>query len=189
MYKTFTSVISGLNRFVVLALPLLILGACSAHIDRDAEKQTQQENTVATIAPKEVPSVTVASFQSESDEVYFDLIANTSSCLGEDLWFGGKLEGQPKAMLGQSGALTHQKVYRITELTATGLNSNNSYLVDNKANTLRAVVDNKGNIFLQLSQGRLQLLPREDAKPLVLAYQPDATDGYLDGSVGRWSCK
>ncbi|WP_276498583.1 hypothetical protein [Pontibacter litorisediminis] len=172
----------------MLLLPLLFMAACSAHVERDAAKE-QQTPTVAVVASKEVPAITVASFQSQSDEVYFDLIANTSNCLGENLWFGGKLESQSKAVLASSGAYTQQKVYRVTELTATGLNSNNSYRVNNSGNTLRAVVSETGEIFLQLSQGQLQLEPQANAKPLVLAYQPNPKEGYYDGTVGRWSCK
>ncbi len=188
MFRISTSVISVLNRFVLLLLPVLFIAACSAHVERETDKK-QQDTTVAVVASKKVPSVTVASFQSQSDEVYFDLIANTSSCLGEDLWFGGKLESQSKAYLANSGGITQQKVYRVTELTATGLNSNNSYKVNNNTNTLRAVVSEKGEIFLQLSQGQLQLLPQANEEPLVLAYQPNPSDGYYDGTIGRWSCR
>ncbi|AKD02689.1 hypothetical protein PKOR_05570 [Pontibacter korlensis] len=172
-----------------MLLPLLFLTACSTHVEREATEKKLQEATVAVVAPKNVPTVTVASFQNESDEVYFDLIANTSSCLGEDLWFGGKLESHSKAMMAKSGGSSYQKVYKITELTATGLNSNNSYKVDNKTNTFRAVVDKDGTIFLQLSQGQLQLVPQANAKPLELAYQPNPSEGYYDGTIGRWSCK
>ncbi|MCX2741910.1 hypothetical protein [Pontibacter anaerobius] len=188
MRRTSTSVISVLNRIAFLLLFLFFVAACSAHVEREADKK-QQDATVAVVTSKKVPSVTVASYENQSDEVYFDLIANTSNCLGEDLWFGGKLESQNKAMLANSGAFSQQKVYIVTELTATGLNSNNSYKVDNKSHTLRAVVDKDGVIFLQLSQGQLQLVPQANADPLVLAYQPNPTSGYYDGSVGRWSCK
>ncbi|MDX5436756.1 MAG: hypothetical protein LPK03_06145 [Pontibacter sp.] len=189
MNKISTPVFSDLNPLVFLILPLLMMFSCSPRVERETDKQQDMEATATTVGPKDVPTVTVAAIENQSDEVYFDLIANTSSCLGEDLWFGGKLESYNKALLANSGAFSQQKVYRITELTATGLNSNNSYLVNNKANTLRAVVDKDGTIFLQLSQGQLQLVPQEKSKPVVLAYQPKATDGYLDGSVGRWSCK
>lgn len=189
MNKISTPVISDLNLLTLLILPLLMLVSCSPRVERDADNQQDMEATATIVGPTDVPAVTVAAIENQSDEVYFDLIANTSNCLGEDLWFGGKLESYNKAVLANSGAFLQQKVYRITELTATGLNSNSSYLVNNKANMLRAVVDKNGVIFLQLSQGQLQLVPQQKSKPVVLAYQPKATDGYLDGSVGRWSCR
>ncbi|ARS36884.1 hypothetical protein [Pontibacter actiniarum] len=187
MTKIFTSAISDLNRLVFLLLPLSLLASCSTRVEPKLGEQ--QEATAAVVAPKEVPAVTVAAIENTSDEVYFDLIAKTSNCLGEDLWLGGKLESESKAMLAKSGALSQHKIYKITELTATGLNSNSSYLVNNKAHTLRAVVDKEGVIYLQLSQGQLQLMPQANEKPLVLAYQPNPSDGRYDGMVGRWSCK
>ncbi|WP_299760249.1 hypothetical protein [uncultured Pontibacter sp.] len=188
MNKISTPVISVINRIALLLLPLTFVAACSAHVEREPE-QKQPDAAVAVVASKKVPTVTVASFQNQSDEVYFDLIAKTSNCLGEDLWFGGKLESHSKAVLASSGAYSHQKVYKVTELTATGLNSNSSYKVDNNANTLHAVVDKDGVIFLQLSQGQLQLVPQANGESVVLAYQPNANEGYFDGSIGRWSCK
>lgn len=186
MNKIFTTVTSELNRFVFLLAPLFILAACSARVE---PKATDQQEATANAVSTQASPVTVAAIENSSDEVYFDLIANTSNCLGEDLWLGGKLESESKATLAQSGAISHHKAYKITELTATGLNSNNIYQVNNRTNTLRAVVNPDGVIYLQLGQGQLQLLPQANNKPLVLAYQPNPADGYYDGTVGRWSCK
>ncbi|GAB3824253.1 hypothetical protein GCM10028895_32280 [Pontibacter rugosus] len=186
MNKNSTLKISDVNSFVLIIVSLLVLASCSARVEREVD---EQHNTTAVVAPIKAPSITVAAIENASDEVYFDLIAETSNCLGEDLWLGGKLESNDKVSLASSGAISPSKVYRITELTATGLNSNSSYLVNNKAHTLKAVTGSRGVVYIQLSQGQLQLVPQTDAKPLVLAYQPNPAEGYYDGLAGRWSCK
>lgn len=177
---------SGFNFYCCLLLSLLLISACTTRMDRDTEKKP---DAFAAVAPTQSPAVTVAAIENPSEEVYFDLVARTSNCLGENIWFGGKLESDEKIALASSGAITESKVYRITELTATGLNSNKNYLVDNKANTIKAVTGSGGEVYIQLGQGELQLLPKENEQPLVLAYQPNPTDGYYDGMPGRWSCE
>ncbi|GHA65841.1 hypothetical protein [Pontibacter akesuensis] len=155
-------------------------------MDHEVEKKP---DTFAAVAPKQAPAVTVAAITEPSEEVYFDLVARTSNCLGENIWFGGKLVSEEKISLASSGAITEAKVYRIAELTATGLNSNKNYQVSNDKNTLKAVTGSQGEVYIQLTQGELLLLPQEDEQPLVLAYQPNPTDGYYDGMPGRWSCE
>lgn len=188
MNKRSTSALSELNLFALLILPLFVLASCSARVELD-DKEQQQGTTATVVAPKDVPTVTVAAYNNAADEVYFDLIANTAGCMGEDLWLGGKLERDTKVSLANSGAVSHSKVYRITELTATGLQSNSVYLVNNQTHTLKATTDKDGTVYLQLAQGQLQLLPDATGKPVVLAYQPNPVEGYYDGTVGSWRCK
>lgn len=183
MNRTYTPKFSDYT-FIALFFFALTLGACSTHVEQD-KKTTEPE----AVAAKEAASVTVAAIEQPSDEVYFDLIAKTSNCLGEDLWLGGKLESTDKVQLSNSGAISKTKVYKVTELTATGLNTNNSYLVNNNAGTLQAKYDEKGVIYIQLSEGKMQLKAYPSAAPIVVAYQPNPDDGYFDGSLGRWSCK
>ncbi|WP_299817869.1 hypothetical protein [uncultured Pontibacter sp.] len=158
--------------------------SCSTHIDKDKDATASTE----TVAPQKPAAVTVAAIKRTSDEVYFDLIAETKNCLGENLWLGGKLESTDKVVLSNSGAFSKTKVFTVTELTATGLSSNNAYQV-NSNNTLQARYDNKGTIYLQLNDGQMQLKPYPSADPIMVAYQPNPNDGYFDGTLGRWSCK
>lgn len=164
---------------------VLTLGSCSTHVEQEVKATTSDQEATAS----ETTAITVAAIEDQSDEVYFDLIAKTSNCLGEDLWLGGKLESSDNVQLSNSGAISKTKVYKVTELTATGLNTNNSYLVNNNTGTLQAKYDENGVIYLQLSEGKMQLKPYPSATPIVVAFQPNPEDGYFDGSVGRWSCK
>ncbi|MFD2514168.1 hypothetical protein ACFSRY_09845 [Pontibacter locisalis] len=182
MNKTSTLKFSDYTLLVLFSFAL-IFSSCSTHIEQEV-KTAEAETEI--MASKEVTAVTVAAIERPSDEVYFDLIANTSNCLGEDLWLGGKLESSDKVHLSKSGAISKTKVYEVTELTATGLNTNNNYLINNSG-TLQAKYDEKGVVFLQLNEGEIKLKPYHSAAPIVVAYQPE--DGYFDGTLGRWSCK
>ena len=184
MRKIFTPKPSDYTLLASLFIAL-ILGACSAHVEQD-KKATVAENKDTTA--KQVSAVTVAAIEQTADEVYFDLIAETNNCLGEDLWLGGKLESADKLVLSNSGAFSKTKVFTVTELTATGLSSNNTYQVSNNSDLLQAKYDNNGTIYLQLSDGQMQLKAYPSAKPIVVAYQPHAQHRYYDGTIGDWQC-
>lgn len=166
---------------------VLLLSACSTHVE--PEKKKTSANTESVRTPEKVYAITVAAIEKTSDEVYFDLIAETNNCLGEDLWLGGKLESTEKVVLSNSGAFSKVKEFTVTELTATGLRSNNTYQVNSNNNLLLARYDNKSTIYLQLSDGQMQLKAYPSAKPIVIAYQPNPKDGYYDGSLSNWRCK
>ncbi|WP_439880640.1 hypothetical protein ACSX1A_15975 [Pontibacter sp. MBLB2868] len=186
MNKTFTPKFSDytLLAFMFFAFAL---GSCSTHVEQEVKSTASEPEAVAA---EQTTSVTVAAIEKSSDEVYFDLIAKTTNCLGEDLWLGGKLESTDKVTFSNSGAISKTKAYKVTELTATGLNTNNSYLVNNNAGTLWAKYDEKGVIYLQLSEGKMQLKAYPSATPVVVAYQPNPQDGERpDGTLGRWSCQ
>ncbi|MBC5993913.1 hypothetical protein [Pontibacter cellulosilyticus] len=185
MDKNFTSKFSDYTLFAYFFIALL-LGACSTHVEQDKKESTAETETAA---PQKHSAVTVAAIEKTADEVYFDLIAETDNCLGEDLWLGGKLESTDKVVLGNSGAFSKTKVFTVTELTATGLSTNNTYLVSNNNNLLQAKYDNKGTIYLQLRDGQMQLKAYPTAKPIVVAYQLDPEEGYYDGSLGNWRCQ
>ncbi len=184
MDKTFTFKISDYTLFSILSFVLIFI-SCSTHIEQEIKETTAQTETTLPVKHK---VITVAAIDKITDEVYFDLIANTQNCLGEDLWLGGKLVSKDKVILSNSGAFSKTKVFTVTELTATGLSSNNTYLVNDKYNTLHAKYDEKGTIYLQLSDGEILLKAYPSAAPIVMAYRSNSADGYYDGSVGHWSC-
>lgn len=184
MKRTFTSVYSGV--YLNITCLLLLLCSCTARVDREPnEKQVAK----ATVPVKEKGAVTVAAIAASSDEVYFDLIAETSGCLGENLWIGGKIEGTEKKNSSKSGDTFKSKQFEVKELTATGLNTNSSYKLQNGAGMIKAVCDDKGVVYIQLSEGQLQLLTDSDKNPVIVAYQPQIADNYLDGTVGNWTCQ
>ncbi|MDX5421552.1 MAG: hypothetical protein LPK14_04810 [Hymenobacteraceae bacterium] len=165
-------------------LPFLF-SACSARVELESDEQKAAPTPVAA---KEVPAVTVAAIEGTSDEVYFDLIAETTNCLGENLWFGGKLEGATHLAPGNAGADSPKRTYEVTELTATGLSSNQSYVIENSSKTLKAYSDEDGVIYIQLSEGKLRLAPKAGSSPVIVAYNPSQSDDYFDGVADRWSC-
>ncbi|GAB3202859.1 hypothetical protein ABID22_001107 [Pontibacter aydingkolensis] len=183
MDKTFTSKISDYTSFFFFAL-VLFLPSCTTHV----EQETEEATTTTNFAPEKASLITVAAIERTADEVYFDLIAETDNCLGEDLWLGGKLQSTDKVVLSNSGAFSKTKEYVVTELTATGLNSNNTYQVNNNNNLIRAKYDNKSTIYLQLSDGHMQLKPYPSAAPIVVAYKTVPENGYYEGSLGQWRC-
>ncbi|MCC9135832.1 hypothetical protein ACFSKU_17560 [Pontibacter silvestris] len=185
MKRTFTSVNSGLYLLVVCCL-LLFYSSCTTRVDHKAK---EQQVTELPVPVKETGTITVAAIAAANDEVYFDLIAETSACLGENLWIGGKVESAEKMALGKSGDISPSKVYEIKELTATGLSTNSSYTLSNGAGIIRAACDDKGVVYIQLSEGQLQLLTASNTKPVIVAYQPQADNAYVNGTVGNWTCQ
>jgi hypothetical protein len=163
---------------------LLTLGSCSTHVEQDLKTKEPE-----AISKADKNTVTIAAIEKPTDEIYFDLIAKTYNCLGEDLWLGGKLESSDDVKLSKSGAISKTKVYKVTELTATGLSTNTSYLLNNNTKTLNAKFDEKGVIYLQLNEGKMQLKPYQSATPIVLAYQPNSKADQADEALGSWSCK
>lgn len=166
---------------------LTLFSACSTRVERDEKAMAKQEPVVAT----QPNAVTVAAIQAPEDEAYFDLIAETSSCLGENLWIGGKVESSRQMALTKSGDITHIKVYRIKELTATGINSNQSYTFEENAGILKATYAGSDMLHLQLNDGELQLMhsAATGAEPVVLAYHTTKPNELQTGKAGNWSCK
>ena len=160
--------------------------SCSTQLREEEGRQESANTTTQAAAPKQNP-VTIAAIEKTSDEVYFDLIAETDQCLGENLWLGGKLESTDKVVLSDTGAFSKVKEFVVTELTATGLNSNNLYQVNN-SNLLQAKYDEGGIIYLQLNTTQMQLRSYAKAEPIVVAYQPQAEESYFDGSLSNWRC-
>ncbi|MEJ8758423.1 hypothetical protein WG947_15525 [Pontibacter sp. H259] len=147
------------------------------------EKEQKQTSTV-TYSPSPTP-VTVAALVVPANEAYFDLIVETSECLGENLWIGGKVESIPAT----TNNYTHRN-FTLKELTATGLNTYSSYKLRNTNGTLKAIEDEEGRVFLQLQEGQMQLQPTSGEAPIIMAYQrtlPEAVQ--QDDSVGNWICK
>jgi len=182
MTKTSTSVSSDLSLLASLFL-MLLYSSCTARIDRNAqEPATEQETPVAAV--QKTP-VTLAAIEAPAGEAYFDLIAETTDCLGENVWIGGKVESADKLALSKTGALRKTKVYQVTELTATGLSTNHSYTFRDQNNALLAIVDNDGKVNLQLRDGALQLSTMPGDAPIVLAFHQTASV-----SAGTdWSCQ
>ncbi len=160
-------------------LLVLFLSACTARVDREPQASASDETKEQTI-------VTLAASEAPDEEAYFDLIAETSDCLGENLWIGGKVEAAADSRTGDSPS---HKVYKVKELTATGLNTNNSYTLRDSKGTLTAISDEDGNIYVQIGEGRLQLVPESGKDPIVVAYQPWANAGQAEGIAGKWSCQ
>mgnify|MGYP005748531193 CR=1 FL=1 len=184
MNKTSTSKFSDYTLLIFLLIAFLF-HSCSAHVEQDSKEAMAGTETEV---PKKAIAVTVAAIKKTADEVYFDLIAETDNCLGEDLWLGGKLESADKLVVSNSGAFSKTKVFTVTELTATGLSTNKPYQVSDNSNLLQAKYDNKETIYLQLCDGQLQLKAYPSAKPIVVAYQPHTESSYYDGNLGDWRC-
>lgn len=182
MYKISTSDKSDLSLLAVLFLMLLLFSSCTARVEKEVQ---EHQKTTAAVAAEEDAAVTVAAFNNTSDEVYFDFIAKTSGCLGEDVWLGGKLESIRKVMVANSGALFPVKEYKVTELTAVGLSTNNNYAVQDKEQILKGISKGNGVIHLQLIDGELELLSPSNSHPVVLAYEPVIMSKTI---AGTWSC-
>lgn len=183
MHKTSTPNISGLSFFTILIS--LFLFSCSPKAEHPAESLSGQ---VKTIDEPSGEVITVAAIEEPVEEAYFDLIANTASCLGEDLWIGGKVESTNKVALSKAGAITKQKVYEVTDLTATGLNTNSYYTLRDSAGTLRAVFDEEGVLRIQLQEGLLQLMPRAGRGAILVAYQAPSGGAQHSSAAGQWHC-
>jgi hypothetical protein len=163
------------------------LFSCSPQAEHRAERQADvlQTNTM----DQHTEAVTVAAMEEPIDEAYFDLIANTTACLGEDLWIGGKVESTNKVSLSKAGAITKHKVYEVTDLTATGLNTNSYYTLRDTAGTLRAVSDDEGVLRIQLRDGQLQLMPRVGRGSIMVAYQAPTASNQKYNADGKWRCQ
>ncbi|MFD2246894.1 hypothetical protein [Pontibacter ruber] len=166
---------------------MLLLISCSARVEKEPEEQTAL--TVAETAPKQEAAITIAAIETQSEEAYFDLIAETSGCLGENLWIGGKIARTDNAAPGNTGATTKGNAYKLTNLTATGLSSNSTYTLSNNEGTLKAVGDDNGTLYIQLSEGALQLVSPDGNQPVVVAFQTSPEDGYYNGKPGSWHCQ
>ncbi|MBD1397278.1 hypothetical protein H9Q13_08890 [Pontibacter sp. JH31] len=184
MQKFFTLETSDLSLWVVLTALLLV--SCSPKVEHKAENLTSSPQ--ATTAPS-VGAITVAAMDEPVEEAYFDLIAKTSACLGEDLWIGGKVESTNKVALSKAGAITKQKVYEVKDLTATGLNTNSYYTLRDSAGTLKAIANEEGVLQIQLQEGSLKLLPRTGQGAILVAYQAPSAGTQAKSREGSWHCQ
>ena len=170
----FTSRIADISSLTLLAVVLYT---------SQPEKQEP-----ATIAPPEKQTpVTVAALTVPTNEAYFDLIVETSECLGENLWIGGKIECIPAAENLKTKKA--QRQFAVKELTATGLSTYNSYKLRNNYGTLKAIGDRNGRVFLQLQEGPMQLQPTSGDAPIVVAYQRTLPEAIYDDNAGNWICE
>lgn len=184
MQKTFTLENSDLSLWAILVSLLLI--SCSPKVEHDTENQPDYQQAATESS---VPAITVAAIEEPVDEAYFDLIAKTSACLGEDLWIGGKVESTQKVALSKAGAITKHKVYEVKDLTATGLNTSSYYTLRDGAGTLKAVANEDGVLQIQLQEGQLKLLPRAGDGAILVAYQAPKASSQANGHEGSWLCK
>lgn len=187
MNKTSTSTKSDLTLVALLSLLLLIflISSCSTRMDREV---TSEASAKEVIAKTQQPAATVASIEVPTEEAYFDMIAKTSSCLGEDLWIGGKVQTSAKVIKTAAGSTNIQKVYEVKDLTATGLNSNDNYTLLNEEGTLKAVYDEEGVLYIKLAEGPIKLISKSGTKPLTVAYEPVLAIN-SEGESGFWRCK
>lgn len=136
MYKISTSDKSDLTLLAFLFFLLLLFSSCTTRVEKEVQ---EHQKATAAVAAVEDAAVTVAAFNNIPDEVYFDFIAKTSGCLGKDVWLGGKLEHIRKVLVANSGALFPVKEYKVTELTAVGLSTNNNYTVQDEEQIMKGV--------------------------------------------------
>lgn len=184
MYRISTSEKSDLALIAALFILLLLsLASCTARVEKEV---SEQQKAMEAVVAEEDTAVTVAVLHDASDEIYFDLVAKTSGCFGEDLWLGGKMESKRKVVRASSGALFQAKEYLITEVTATGLSSNKVYAVQNGASALKGVSKGDGVIHLQLMEGHLEVLSQSNTHSVVLAYEPVQLSKKL---AGTWNCQ
>ena len=174
MKRFFTLTTSDLSLLVTLTTILFV--SCSTRVENEANRQAGLETAKIV---KELPVITVAKLDNPAtNQGYFDLIVETSNCLGENLWIGGKLESK-------TGETPRTSEYEVTQLTATGLSSNISYTFANKEGTIKAVGTDAGVVYLQLQEGLLQLQPSVNPTPIALAFHKQEEAD----SPGYWSCK
>lgn len=177
MKRIFTLNISDLPFLITLVT--ILFSSCSTRVEKEAMDQAGLETTKIV---KEIPVITVATLDAvATDEGYFDLIVETSGCLGENLWIGGKLESK-------TGGTTGENEFDVTQFTATGLNSNVSYALENQAGTIKAVSNEAGVLQLQLQEGLLKLRPVTSSGPILIAYHKNESDK-PEYQPGYWSCK
>jgi hypothetical protein len=179
MYRNSTSKNSSFS-FGTLFL-LLLLFSCSPRVEQDAKSQVDTAQA-ATEQPVEV--LPVETVEEPIEEAYFDLIANTSGCLGEDLWIGGKVESTNKVALSKAGAITNEIVFEVKDLTATGLNTNSFYTLRDTAGTLKAFYDEEGVLRIKVQEGPLKLVPRAGHGSILVAYHEKQ-----NSHDGSWRCQ
>lgn len=174
----FTSRIADISSLTLLAIVLYT-------------SQPEKQQELQTIAPPAAqPPVTVAALIVPSNEAYFDLIVETSECLGENLWIGGKIECIPAEDRLANGQPAYRRKFAVKELTATGLNTYNSYKLRNTNGTLKAIGDKNDRVFLQLQEGQMQLQPTSGEAPIIVAYQRTFPESiYRNNSAGNWICE
>lgn len=177
MKKFFTLNTSDLPFLIILAA--ILFTSCSTHL----EKETIDPAGLGTTKiVKELPVVTVATLDATAnDEGYFDLIVETAGCLGENLWIGGKLESK-------AGGTTEENEFEVTQFTATGLNTNILYALENKKGTIKAVSNEAGVLQLQLQEGLLQLRPVTSSGQIAIAFHKNDSEK-AEYQLGYWSCK
>ncbi|WP_018476187.1 hypothetical protein [Pontibacter roseus] len=180
MSKTATPKASGVSFAALFCM--LLFPACSPPVEQEADSRHTD-----TGRPTEI--LTVAAIEEPTEAAYFDLIANTSACLGEDLWIGGKVESTDRVALSEAGAVTRHKVYELRDLTATGLNSNSFYTLWGGTDALKAVFDEAGVLRVQLQEGDLQLIPKTGNAPILVAYHAPEQGTQQNDSYGSWQCK
>ncbi|MBB6609774.1 hypothetical protein H7F15_01875 [Pontibacter sp. Tf4] len=176
MKKHLISRISDISSLLLLAVVLYT-----------SQPQAPQKQTSHVHAGPPPAPVTLAALTVPSNEAYFDLIVETSECLGENLWIGGKVECLPPA--GKPKATFAQRRFAVKELTATGLSTYNSYKLRNNYGTLKAISDRSGHVILQLQEGPMQLQPTTGEAPIIVAYKRTLPGAVHDDSVGNWICK
>jgi hypothetical protein len=169
----FTSRIADISSLTLLAVVLY------------TSRPEKQQEPMRTPPETEQPPVTVAALLVPSNEAYFDLIVETSECLGENLWIGGKVECIP-----EPAANYNHRQFAVKELTATGLSTYSSYKLRNTNGTFKAIGAKNGRVFLQLQEGQMQLQPVTGEAPIKMAYQrtlPEAV--YQNNTAGNWICE
>ncbi|MHC2990646.1 hypothetical protein OB13_03255 [Pontibacter sp. HJ8] len=182
MHKYFTPEDSGF----FFGILLLSLCSCSPRVEQDAKSQL---DTAQAAAEQPVEVLPVESAKEPIEEAYFDLIANTSGCLGEDLWIGGKVESTNKVALSKAGAITNEIVFEVKDLTATGLNTNSYYTLRDTAGTLKAFYDEEGVLRIQVQEGPLKLVPRAGHGSILVAYHAPAAGEKQNSNDGSWLCQ
>lgn len=176
MKKIFTLNTSKLSFLITLVA--FLFSSCSTRVEKEAQNSTGLETTKII---KEIPVITVATLDTTAiSGGYFDLIVETTGCLGENIWIGGKLEDESEGTTGEPE-------FEITQFTATGLNSNVSYALENEEGTIKAVSNEAGVIQLQLQEGTLKLRSITSSGQIAITYHNDPDkSGYPSG---YWSCK
>lgn len=175
MKKIFTLNTSELSFLITLVA--ILFSSCSTRVEKEAIDSTGLETSKIV---KEIPVITVATLNATKNGGYFDLIVETSGCLGENIWIGGKLENK-------TGGTTGEDEFEITQFTATGLDSNVSYALENKEGSIKAVSSEAGVMQLQLQEGILKLRPITSSGQIAIAYHTDSDKS--DYQSGYWSCK
>ncbi|NEM96536.1 hypothetical protein [Pontibacter burrus] len=176
MKKHLISRISDISSLLLLAFVL--------YTSQPQEPQKQMR----TVPPSPPPApVTLAALTVPTDEAYFDLIVETSECLGEKLWIGGKIECL--TTLDSHGRKPALRKFAVKDLTATGLSTYNSYKLRNNYGTLKAIGDKNGRVFLQLQEGPMQLQPTTGEAPITVSYERTLPEAIYHDTDGNWICK